>query len=45
MEKGDVEEYTGVIVDFDRLTKLDTWKTALLLKLKKTIQADEEDFT
>ncbi|KAJ3102614.1 hypothetical protein HDU97_000398 [Phlyctochytrium planicorne] len=43
VEAGDVEAFTGLVVDFDRLTKLDSWKTTLLLTIKKSI--NEEDLT
>jgi alpha-soluble NSF attachment protein len=45
VESSDVEGFTGVIVEFDKLTKLDNWKTSLLLRLKKTIVNEEMDFT
>ncbi|KAJ3218981.1 hypothetical protein HDU67_003345 [Dinochytrium kinnereticum] len=43
VESGDVETFTSIVVDYDRLTKLDSWKTSLLLNVKKTI--GEEDLT
>ncbi|KAI8619527.1 soluble NSF attachment protein [Chytriomyces sp. MP71] len=45
VEAGDVEAYTNAVVDFDRLTKLDQWKTALLLRVKKSIGQEDEDLT
>jgi hypothetical protein len=45
VESSDVEGFTEVIVDFDKLTKLDNWKTSLLLRVKKTIVNEEMDFT
>jgi alpha-soluble NSF attachment protein len=45
VESSDVEGFTEVIVEFDKLTKLDNWKTSLLLRLKKTIVNEEMDFT
>ena len=42
-EEGDVEKFTNVVAEFDSMTRLDGWKTALLLKVKKRIP--EEDFT
>jgi len=38
VEAGDVGAYTGAVVEFDRITKLDNWKTGILLKIKKSIQ-------
>ena len=45
MDAGDVERFTAKLAEYDRLTKLDDWKTSLLLKVKKSIEAEEEDFT
>ncbi|KAL3894362.1 MAG: hypothetical protein SGCHY_005320 [Lobulomycetales sp.] len=45
LESSDVEGFTSVIVDFDKMTKLDNWKTALLLRVKKSIVNEEMDFT
>ncbi|KIM58195.1 hypothetical protein SCLCIDRAFT_128763 [Scleroderma citrinum Foug A] len=36
----DQEAYTAYVVEFDKITKLDPWKTTILLKIKKFI--DEE---
>ncbi|KAI9341646.1 soluble NSF attachment protein [Obelidium mucronatum] len=44
VENGDVEAFTNAVVDYDRLTKLDSWKTTLLLRVKKGI-TEEEDLT
>ncbi|TFY72851.1 hypothetical protein EVG20_g137 [Dentipellis fragilis] len=38
VEAGDPEMFTGAVVEFDQVTKLDNWKTAILLKVKKGIQ-------
>jgi alpha-soluble NSF attachment protein len=43
MEAGDVEAFTNVVVDFDKMTKLDSWKTTILLRMKKSI--GEESIT
>ncbi|TFK41208.1 vesicular-fusion protein SEC17 [Crucibulum laeve] len=40
VEAGDVEMFTGAVVEFDQVTKLDNWKTNILLKIKRGI--DEE---
>ncbi|KAG6890367.1 vesicular-fusion protein S17 [Termitomyces sp. T32_za158] len=37
---GDEEAFTGAVVEFDQVTKLDNWKTAILLKIKRGIQAE-----
>jgi len=48
MEEGDQEQFTAVVAEFDQITRLDPWKTSLLLKAKKSIaalEAQEEDLT
>jgi len=37
----DVEAFTGAVVEFDSISKLDSWKTSILLKIKNSIK--EED--
>jgi len=39
---GDQEQYTAAVVEYDQVTKLDNWKTSILLKVKRTID-DEPD--
>ncbi len=41
-EDRDVEGFTNTIVDYDRLSKLDPWKTTILLRIKKSIATEEE---
>jgi alpha-soluble NSF attachment protein len=43
-EQGDQEIFTGAVVEFDQVTKLDNWKTGILLKIKRGIQ-DEPNLT
>ncbi|KAG8892834.1 vesicular-fusion protein S17 [Tulasnella sp. 403] len=38
VEAGDQEAFTGAVVEYDQITKLDNWKTSILLKIKKGIQ-------
>ncbi|KAJ8328116.1 vesicular-fusion protein S17, variant 2 [Batrachochytrium dendrobatidis] len=45
LDDGDVEEFQAHIAGFDRLSKLDEWKISLLLRVKKTLEQDEVDFT
>ncbi len=40
MEAGDIEAYTGAVVEYDQVTKLDNWKTSMLLKIKRGIQEE-----
>ncbi|KAG5638664.1 vesicular-fusion protein S17 [Sphagnurus paluster] len=44
VEAGDQEAFTGAVVEFDQVSKLDNWKTAMLLKIKRGIQ-DEPGLT
>ena len=48
VEQGDQEQFTAVVAEFDTVTRLDPWKTSLLLKAKKkiaTMETQEEDLT
>ena len=47
VQEGDLEQYATKLAEFDRMTKLDDWKTTLLLRVKKMIQHVEEteDYT
>jgi alpha-soluble NSF attachment protein len=38
VEAGDTEAFTSAVVEFDQVTKLDNWKTNILLKIKRSIQ-------
>jgi alpha-soluble NSF attachment protein len=38
LEEGNEEAFTGVVFEYDSVTKLDNWKTAILLKIKRGIQ-------
>jgi len=40
VDKGDQELFTQNVVEYDQLTKLDNWKTSILLKVRKTIQEE-----
>ncbi|KAI9179420.1 vesicular-fusion protein S17 [Blastocladiella emersonii ATCC 22665] len=39
LEAGDADAFTGFVVEYDKLTKLDAWKTSILLKIKKGIES------
>ncbi|KAJ7293536.1 soluble NSF attachment protein [Mycena rebaudengoi] len=43
VEAGDQEAFTGAVVEFDQVTKLDNWKTGMLLKIKRALQDTEVD--
>lgn len=40
VEAGDAEAFTSAVYEYDQITKLDNWKTSILLKIKKTIGED-----
>jgi len=40
-ENFDVEAFTQAVVDFDSISKLDPWKTTVLLRIKQTIKKEE----
>jgi len=43
VEKYDVETFTQTVVDYDSVTKLDNWKTKILLKIKQGIQSNSSE--
>ncbi|WVQ74367.1 hypothetical protein IAR50_003967 [Cryptococcus sp. DSM 104548] len=44
-EEADVERFTGAIYQYDQVTKLDNWKTGVLLRVKKALEEDEGGLT
>lgn len=40
VESGDTEKFTAAVFEFDQITKLDNWKTNILLKIKRGIQEE-----
>lgn len=38
LEEGNEEGFTNVVFEYDQVTKLDNWKTAILLKIKRGLQ-------
>ena len=38
LEEGNEEAFTAVVFEYDQVTKLDNWKTAILLKVKRGLQ-------
>lgn len=42
IESGDEEAFTGAVVEFDQVVKLDNWKTSILLKIKRGIQEEPD---
>lgn len=45
VDEGDVEGFTKKLVEYDAVSKLDPWKTSVLLRIKNSIKADEDDLT
>lgn len=45
VEQGDQEAYTDKLFQYDQLSKLDKWKTELLLRIKNGIEEKGEDFS
>lgn len=45
VEEAQQEMFADKLFQYDQLSKLDKWKTTLLLRVKESIQAQEEDFS
>lgn len=45
VEESDAEAFTNAVYDFDQISKLDEWKTTILLKIKNSIRDAEDDLT
>jgi len=50
MEEGDSQAFTDAVAEYDSLSRLDAWKTSMLLRCKKIVSAreageEEEDLT
>ena len=45
IKEGDQEQFADKLFQYDQLSKLDKWKTTLLLRVKGSIEKDEEDFS
>ncbi|EER93873.1 hypothetical protein BDA96_01G188700 [Sorghum bicolor] len=43
MDEGDVDKFTDAVKEFDSMTRLDPWKTSLLLKAKNELKKKDED--
>ncbi|WVN89279.1 uncharacterized protein L203_104500 [Cryptococcus depauperatus CBS 7841] len=44
-EEADPERFTAALYQYDQVTKLDNWKTGVLLKIKKALEEDEGGLT
>lgn len=45
VEQGDQEVFADKLYQFDQMSKLDKWKTTLLLRVKDAIVEQGEDFS
>lgn len=45
IEHGEQEQFADKLFQYDQMSKLDKWKTTLLLRIKNTIQEQGEDFS
>ena len=45
VEAGDQEVFADKLYQFDQMSKLDKWKTTLLLRVKDAIEEKGEDFS
>ncbi|KAI0489191.1 hypothetical protein KFK09_029033 [Dendrobium nobile] len=45
MDEEDVAKFTEAIKEFDSMTRLDPWKTTLLLRAKTALKANEDNLT
>ncbi|PSC74185.1 Alpha-soluble NSF attachment 2 [Micractinium conductrix] len=43
LDEGDIEAFTNAVAEFDSLTRLDAWKTALLVRVKRKLTSRQED--
>ena len=42
MEENDVDGFTEVVKEFDSISRLDQWHTTMLLRVKKTIEGEDD---
>lgn len=45
VEQGDQEKFADKLFQFDQMSKLDKWKTTILLRVKEGIEEQGEDFS
>lgn len=45
IEASDANMFADKVFTYDQLSKLDSWKTTILLKIKSSIQEAEDDLT
>ena len=45
VEAGDQEAFADKLFQYDQMSKLDKWKTVILLRIKNAIEEKGEDFS
>lgn len=45
VKEGDQDSFQDKLFQYDQMSKLDKWKTTLLLRVKNNIEKEEEDFS
>lgn len=45
VDDGDVQNFTNTVYEYDSVSKLDPWKTAIMLRIKNGIKAEDDDLT
>ena len=45
VEQGDQEQFADKLFQYDQMSKLDNWKTTLMLRVKENIEEKGEDFS
>ena len=45
VQEGDQEQFADKLFHYDQMSKLDKWKTTILLRIKGAIEKDEDDFS
>lgn len=45
VEENDQDAFADKLFQFDQMSPLDKWKTAMLLKVKNALEAQGEDFS
>ena len=45
LSEGSEQDFTDKLFNFDRVNKLDNWKTTMFLRVKNHIQEEEDDLS
>jgi len=41
VQENDVEKFTSIVMEYDSISKLDNWKTSVLLKVKNNMKNEQ----